>query len=37
LAAANSEWALICATANILKLLGHYLERNLDEELAPAR
>ncbi|MGH9222850.1 MAG: transposase, partial [Acidimicrobiales bacterium] len=36
LAAANSEWALICATGNILKLFGHAGGRSLDEVLATA-
>jgi len=37
LAAANSEWALICATGNILKLFGHAGGRSLDEVLATVR
>lgn len=37
LAAAESEWALICATGNILKLFGHAGGRSLDEILAAPR
>ncbi|MGH9157220.1 MAG: transposase [Acidimicrobiales bacterium] len=37
LAAAQSEWALICATGNLLKLFGHAQGRSLDEVLLATR
>lgn len=35
LSAASSEWSLICATSNVLKLFVHADGRRLDEVLAP--
>jgi len=36
LTAATSEWALICATSNVLKLYTHADGRNLAVTIAPA-
>jgi len=36
LAAAESEWALVCATGNILKLFGHADGRSLAATISPA-
>ncbi len=36
LAAAESEWALVCATGNLLKLFGHAAGRSLAATIAPA-
>lgn len=36
LAAAESEWALVCATGNILKLYGHSGGRGLAATISPA-
>jgi len=36
LAAAESEWALVCATGNILKLYGHAQGRSLGATISPA-
>ena len=36
IAAAESEWALVCATGNILKLYGHAQGRSLGATISPA-
>lgn len=36
LSAAESEWALICATGNVLKLFGHAHGRSLADTITPA-
>jgi hypothetical protein len=36
LSVAESEWALICATGNVLKLFGHAHGRSLADTITPA-